>query len=167
LTRIFNLSTLSDTEVRKLENSMPSGWDVYYVVFLSALFALGIPAALSLVSRSLAARGAPRTAARAQDSPEAPAASSVGRKLNTRFFLGANASLLLITLALVLIPCISGLQARPDGAQSAAGLRWVVASVVSLAVFASLGLFYASRKGDLDWLRSFRGEVEAPGGARK
>ena len=30
--------------------TVPSGWDVYYVVFLSAILALGIPATLGLIS---------------------------------------------------------------------------------------------------------------------
>src|SRR5436190_9027251 len=98
---------------------MPSGWDVYYVVFLSALLALGVPVALALASRFVSARSpfpgkqvrdlpgdglGARVAANADD-------TALGRRVNTRFFLGANAALVLITLALVLIPCAGALAA--------------------------------------------------------
>jgi hypothetical protein len=127
---------------------MPSGWDAYYVVFLSALLALCIPATLSFLSRILS------------QPTQSPAplptvnATPVGRRVNTRFFLGANVSLLLLALALVLIPCVAAIQSMDE--EGGSGLGLITLSIISIAVFCSLGLLYASRKGDLDWLRSYR-----------
>ena len=67
--------------------------------------------------------------------------------MNPRIFLGANVSIVLIALALILIPFAVVIT-------SPYLLRGAFA-VVSVAVLAGLGLFYASRKGDLNWLRSF------------
>lgn len=157
----------------------PSGWEFYYVVFLSALVALGIPLVLSAVSIILSRRAkrdrkeAATIAAQADPfqntsqtlaqipSSAAPkdADSTLGRRINTRFFLSANASLILIALALVLIPYAGVLTLRPDGQNRALILRGLI-SVVSIAGFAALGLFYSARKGDLNWLQSYRSPRE-------
>ena len=132
---------------------MPSGWEVYYVVFLSAVLALAIPAILALVSAVIAQRGA-----LPQDLPGSslgvPEArdTALGRRINTRFFLSANAALILITLALVLVPYASTLQADVPKPTALRGLI----SIVTIVAFSSLGLLYAARKGDLNWLRSYR-----------
>jgi hypothetical protein len=129
---------------------MPSGWDVYYVVFLSAALALGIPAGLSALASLI--RSSPRSERRpdtlgAQEASRTlgegtGSAAELGRRLNTRFFRSINAALLLLSVGLVLIPCVSG-----------AGDRSLI-GILSLASFGALGLFYAARKGDLDWLKT-------------
>lgn len=132
---------------------MPSSWDVYYVVFLSALLALGVPAFLAVISFLLSSR--PRAGGRdAAARPEAPSSSRtlLGSRINARFFLGVNASLLLIALALALIPCAGAL--GPDKTDPVY-LRSLIA-IISLAAFAGLGLLYASRKGDLSWVSSIQ-----------
>lgn len=138
---------------------MPSGWGVYYVVFLSALLALGIPAVLALLSHLVSTRraGGSKPGADAVLSAQQPIEldkSSLGRRMNTRFFLSANASLVLITLGLVLIPCAGILQ--PETGR--AGILRGLIAIVSIAGVAALGLLYSARKGDLNWLNSFRGE---------
>lgn len=129
---------------------MPSGWDVYYVVFLAAALSLSVPAALSLVSSVLRSRtGLP--ARRRMEPPElggtkvAPS-TELGRRLNTRFSRATNAALLLTAVGLILIPCVG------EGGLSNRGL----VAILSLSVFGGLGLLYAGRKGDLDWLKSFQ-----------
>jgi hypothetical protein len=163
---------------------MPSSWDIYYVVFLSALLALGVPALLALISYLVSSRppvsgsgkpanGMPLVASESElpglesdgGFPEVEAAllgatdsvrpevhSQLGSRINARFFLGVNASLLLIALALALIPCAGSLRVDAD---QTVYLRSLIA-IISLAAFAGLGLLYASRKGDLSWVGSFQ-----------
>ncbi|MGK5083598.1 hypothetical protein WDW37_09860 [Bdellovibrionota bacterium FG-1] len=127
---------------------MPSGWDVYYIVFLSAFLALGIPAALALVSYLVSPKNGAKT--------EAVEANRtvLGQKINARFFLAANAALVLIALMLALVPCVGILQPGTDHE----GLLRGLVAIVSIAGFAALGLLYSVRKGDLSWLTSFREE---------
>jgi NADH:ubiquinone oxidoreductase subunit 3 (subunit A) len=130
---------------------MPSGWEVYYVVFLSALLALGIPLSLSALTR-LVAPG--RRRARPPTAPRE--GGELGRRMNSRFFLATNAALVLIALALVLVPAASTLQAG----NTRAGLVRGLVAIVSIAGLAALGLLYSARKGDLSWLRTYREERE-------
>lgn len=141
---------------------MPSGWDVYYIVFLSAGLALGIPAALTLVSLVVSGGQRARKAVPAFSPSDTPPAVSergvLGHKINTRIFLGANAALVLIALALALVPCVIDIHdLKPDHGlgDEAVILRGLVA-IVSVALFAAMGLLYAARKGDLSWLKSFQ-----------
>lgn len=124
-----------------ISQEMPSGWNIYYIVFLSAIFALAIPLALRLLSSFFSSQEPDRKA-------EIPSISgdpmSLGQRINTRFFKSANVALLLIAFGLILIPC--ALIARsPDGA----------ALILSTVGFSALGLLYSARKGDLEWLRTF------------
>lgn len=135
---------------------MPSSWNVYYVIFLSAALALGIPATLALISFIVS----PRSVKEIMKSPALPALSALndvsrsnetffGQRTNTRFFLGVNSALILIALVLVLIPCVG--MFKPESGSSIF-LRALIA-IVSICAFAALGLFYSVRKGDLSWLR--------------
>ena len=135
---------------------MPSGWEVYYVVFLSALLALGIPFVLRLLSSLFSGRG-PR--ARVLPSSEAFSAGPrkeqpffPGKRVNVRFFLATNAALVLIALMLTIVPGAGSLQAKPDRPE----LFRTLFSIVSVAVFAAIGLLYSATKGDLSWLRSMQ-----------
>jgi hypothetical protein len=84
----------------------------------------------------------------------------IGRKINARFFLSANAALVLITLMLALVPCAGMLQ---PGIDREGLLRGLVA-IVSISAFAALGLLYSARKDDLGWLRSFQAGRAADAG---
>ena len=136
---------------------MPSGWDVYYIVFLSAVLALGIPAALAVVSYIVSPRVKGRKQRALKDFNTVLADATVanetvlGQKMNARFFLAANAALVLITLMLALIPCVGMLQ--PGNDQE--GLFRGLIAIVTIASFAALGLLYSARKSDLGWLKSF------------
>ena len=68
-------------------------------------------------------------------------------KLNSRFFLAANISLLLFVLAFILVPCVVVLP------QIRHGLGLVCVAGVVLALL--LSVLYLVRKGDLHWVRSF------------
>ena len=129
---------------------MPSGWNVYYIVFLSALLALGIPAGLGILSSLLSPRRKSRPAPHVTG-PGQSFSDFKGKRMNVRFFLAANASLALITLILALIPCAS---MAHEGVLPGEALRGLIA-VISIAGFALLGLLYSTRKGDLSWLKSF------------
>jgi NADH:ubiquinone oxidoreductase subunit 3 (subunit A) len=139
---------------------MPSSWDVYYVVFLSALLALGVPALLGLFSylasaeRAQRKEGAGHRKFPASKKPvkNAVTAELLRKKINARFFLGVNASLILMAIALILIPCTGMLQQATDRGTF---FRCLIA-IVSLATFCGLGLLYSSRKGDLSWVHSFQ-----------
>lgn len=130
---------------------MASSWDSYYVVFLSAIFSLSIPALLALISFIFFSKHK-----RVQKKAPPVDASSknrtiLGQRVNVRFFLAANASLVLMALALELIPCAITLQ----GANQEGLLKGLIA-ILSLAIFSILGLLYAIRKGDMGWLSSFQ-----------
>ena len=143
---------------------MPSGWDVYYIVFLSAFLALGIPAALAAVSYLVSPRIKGRKQQQLNDFNADLADSTqanqtvLGQKMNARFFLAANAALVLITLMLALIPCVGLLQPGTDHE----GLLRGLIAIVTIAGFAALGLLYSARKSDLGWLKSYnRGNERA------
>jgi NADH:ubiquinone oxidoreductase subunit 3 (subunit A) len=137
---------------------MPSGWDVYYIVFLSAFLALGIPAVLALISYVVSPQIKGRKQQNTQGYNAVLADSTdtnrtvLGQKMNVRFFLAANAALILITLMLTLIPCVGMLQPGTDHE----GLLRGLTAIVTIAGFAALGLLYSARKTDLGWLKSFQ-----------
>lgn len=160
--------TLNFQFVNLFQSFMPSSWDVYYVVFLSAVLALGIPAILAAISylvsprRRLKSGVAPLADKRSElASPEGspfaltPVENRValGRRINARFFLGVNASLVLITLVLALIPCAGMIQ--PREVSSGVLLKGLIA-IITIALFAILGLLYSARKGDLSWITSYQ-----------
>jgi NADH:ubiquinone oxidoreductase subunit 3 (subunit A) len=139
---------------------VPSGWEVYYVVFLSALLALTVPLVLHLVSSAISERATrpPEHAqnegfsAWAEKTRQAEPHDSIGRRINTRFFLGTNAALVLLTLGLMLIPCVGAFHEI----RAELGGRALI-SILLLAGLSALALLYAARKGDLEWLRTVRG----------
>ena len=125
----------------------PSGWEIYYVVVLSAMLALGIPAALAtlsfLFSRSHKKRPKSRT------NEELGEISGLGNRINARFFMAANAALILVAMALVLVPLVGSVQPRGTALRS-------LLAVVSISSLAALGLLFALRKGDLSWLTTYQ-----------
>lgn len=136
---------------------MSKNWDSYYVVFLSGILSLGIPMTLAFIS-SLFLRKR-REGEKGITLSKRPTLSDLLRgqrpkggldqKINVRFFLAANASLVLIALALELVPCAAVLHSGKNEL-----LIKGLISIVTLASFAALGLIYSSRKGNMDWLPS-------------
>lgn len=121
---------------------MPSSWDAYYVVLLSAGLALTFPLALSLASRIVGRR---KPAASRRATPEMA-------RTNSRFFLAAHSALLLIALILLLVPAIGTLQENQNRRVFLGGF----VLLLSLAALALVGLLYAVKKGDLSWTRDFQ-----------
>jgi hypothetical protein len=164
---------------------MPSGWETYYLFFLSALFSLAFPLVLQLLSGVLARnwerggriarveqsvrqgnrRGTQQTEVSQlspiEDDPrkgivdESAALSSVNR-MNTRFFFAASAALLLLGLGLVLIPVSVTIRGGdPQSIGDSGSNGAALLALVSIVGMISLGLVYSSRKGDLSWLKSY------------
>jgi len=141
---------------------MTSSWDSYYIVFLSAILSLGIPAVLAIISLLLFPRNPLVSKTKwLQQLPDFNGKNGkvgfganrtvLGQRINIRFFLAANAALILITLALALIPCATTLKS-----ENQAGLVKGLISIVTIAGFAVLGLLYSVRKGDMGWLSSYQ-----------
>jgi NADH:ubiquinone oxidoreductase subunit 3 (subunit A) len=142
---------------------MTSSWDVYYIVFLSGILSLGIPAGLAIVSKMLSYHSIGVKPSQATKPTCHANRTILGQRINVRFFLAVNAALVLITLVLALIPSATALQA-----QSADGLRVGLVSIVTISAFAALGLLYCVRKGDMGWLSSFKTTETGPSqGGRK
>ncbi|MBI2711505.1 MAG: hypothetical protein HYX41_01400 [Bdellovibrio sp.] len=129
---------------------MSSSWDSYYIVFLSAVLSLGIPSVLALLSSAVFQK---KRSAHLRQTPDLPAPNQtvLGQKINVRFFLAANAALILFGLALELVPCATTLQAGNHE-----GLLRGLLAIVSVAGFSVLGLLYSVRKGDMSWVDSFQ-----------
>lgn len=143
---------------------MPSNWDVYFVLLLSALLALSIPLGLAAISLFIPKAQSPVESSGAHPetqklelslssgSSKAKTRVFIGEKINSRFFLGVNAALILIILSLTLIPSVSVIQ---GGIETELVLKGILA-VVSISVFSVLGLLYSVRKGDLSWLTTYQ-----------
>lgn len=133
---------------------MPSSWNVYYVIFLSALLAVGLPATLALVSRFVSEGDVKKHSEQEKNSEQVSNVNEplLGRRINGRFFLGVNAALILITLILTIIPCVVQLQ----NLSNQNSIFRVMVAMITIAGFAAIGLLYSVKKGDLRWLESFQ-----------
>ncbi|MFZ9595158.1 MAG: hypothetical protein ACO3A2_03685 [Bdellovibrionia bacterium] len=132
---------------------MTSSWGSYYVVFLSAVLSLGIPLVLGVLSLAFIPRKKPQVAVSSELKKVAINQTVLGQRMNVRFFLAANAALVLITLALELIPCVMTLQTNhPED------LIKGLTAIVTIAGFTVLGLLYSVRKGDMAWLKTYHSD---------
>ncbi len=133
---------------------MNSSWDSYYIVFLSAVLSLGIPAVLAVVSLVFF----PKIKQIRREQQKSLAIERnrtiLGQRINIRFFLATNAAIILITLALALVPCVTTLQSENRG-----GLISGLISIFTIVGFSILGLLYSVRKGDMGWLSTFNVET--------
>jgi hypothetical protein len=130
---------------------VPSGWSVYYIVLVAGALSLVVPMVMGLFS-FIATGQWPSfkpSVRRNQVNDESPAAA--GKRTNPRVFGGLNAALALLGMALLLMPCAITLSSNP-----VLGLICVLV----LASMATLALLYGIRKKDLDWLMSFKKEIE-------
>jgi hypothetical protein len=131
---------------------MMSSWDSYYIVFLSALLSLSVPGVLALISFVFFPKGRRKSDAKtSRDLAPSSSKTILGQRVNVRFFLAANAALVLIALALELIPSATTLQT-----ENREGLLKGLVAIVSIASFSVLGLLYSVRKGDMGWLSSYQ-----------
>lgn len=135
---------------------MTRAWDTYYVIFLSGFLALAFPILLGILSWVIRGRkkrtdGVPIEATRVGQTET----WKDGRKLNTRYFLAINVAIVLFGLSLVLIPMAASLDGMVQGGKKEEILKGLF-GIVTVGGFLGLALFYASRKGDLGWLKSHR-----------
>ena len=147
-----------------------SGWEIYYRVLLAAGVSLLLPWGLWTVSRALQRKlsTASPSMIRKQgglfpgwtEKRQTLTRDPLAQRLNTRFFLAANAALALVALALALVPCVVLLSSARRELIQGEGLR-VLVLILSLSVFLLVGLLYATRKGDLGWIRTYRGDSES------
>ncbi len=66
--------------------------------------------------------------------------------MTVKFFLATNASLILASFALALLPCVITIRTGTVRVKA-------IVALVSFASYAALGLLYAMRKGDMSWDR--------------
>ncbi len=143
-------------------------WDSYSIVFLSALLALFIPIFLAFLSWLLSLTHQKRAVS---PSPKAvhkgvpksapvsavPSLILLGGRIHVRFFLATNAALILITLSLLLIPFVTVVD---GGGAGGAAVDWTsgvgvggvpnrLLGILSVALFAALGLLYSIHKEDM------------------
>jgi hypothetical protein len=141
---------------------MPSGWDVYYLIFLSAAMALLIPLGLGGISLLFFPSGGSRKrrlpSADLEAAQNPQGTDTVGNRVNVRFFLGVNSALVLIALVLATIPTAVAIRASANREELLRNLF----ALVSIAGLASLGLLYSVVKGDLSWLKSYQAPPSEP-----
>jgi NADH:ubiquinone oxidoreductase subunit 3 (subunit A) len=126
----------------------PSGWNVYYIVFLSGVLSLAVPAVLALFSYFASSKKERQSKdnAPALEIPFDQNPTAASKRTNPRAFVALNSALSLITLSLLILPCVVNLQSN--------ALLGLVC-VLSVCSMASLGLLYGIRKKDLEWLMSY------------
>jgi NADH:ubiquinone oxidoreductase subunit 3 (subunit A) len=131
----------------------PGGWAQYIVLLGSTLLAMTIPLGVQLISFLL---GGGKKTGRSATKPAENAEDLAGQisdqvapdiKLNSRYFLAANITLLLFVLALMLVPLVAVMRSELR-AQAAVSVGGVLVALV-------LSVLYLVRKGDLHWVRSF------------
>ncbi|HTL13294.1 MAG TPA: hypothetical protein VL588_12450 [Bdellovibrionota bacterium] len=135
---------------------MSGGWGDYYIVFLAGLIGLLFPAILGFLSWLLSpADVRSKYLAGVSFRKAERVIGGDGRRINTRFFLGINIATLLLVLTLLFLPAAAafrGLVSETGGNHR----NLAVVMLVSVVGFLALSLFYAVRKRDLSWLRSYR-----------
>lgn len=132
-----------------------NSWETYYIILLSALLSLSIPLGLFFIS-SILQRSKKKTVTNVTSSflKSEPSDVAFPEKINTRFFLAINVAVILLGLSLALVPIVSVFRSVVESTDRQQLFRCIL-GILSLAFFLALGLFYASWKGDLGWLRSY------------
>lgn len=134
-----------------------NSWGAYSVIFVAAgaamLLPLGLEAVSALVRQGRSEKG--KNSLKPSAHGEEPKAQAVTERMNTRYFLGINIAMLVSFGLLVLIPLMSFSREK---AANRSDLFFGVLGILATLFWAGLGLAYAVRKGDLDWLRHFSKE---------
>ena len=119
-----------------------NGWNIYYIIPLASVASLSLPFLLRLFGRGR--KPAPALVPEAGEiSPE--------RRLNSRFLLALNAGTALLLQGIVLIPCMAIFNSILSSGERVEIWHLLVVFLLLCVVLLG-GLFYALRKGDLDWL---------------
>ena len=123
--------------------------DVYSVVALALGVAASLAGLVFALAGSLSRKGATApTRSPAVTLPRIPQGHAVmGRRLHVRFTAPMIVSILLITLAMLLVPCSGWLAIRND---AEVRFRWLLV-MLTLSGSAFFALLYCVHKGDLSW----------------
>jgi NADH:ubiquinone oxidoreductase subunit 3 (subunit A) len=137
-------------------------WSAYSVVFVSAATALMAPLFLSALARAFSYRyrvslkrpGIPGDliSTREMESRE----QIRGQRLNTRYFLAMNIAVVLSGALFIIIPVAAAYRDINEPVFRARAAAVLLSTLGLVAVSA----VYASKKGDLEWLTTFRGEKQ-------
>ena len=133
-------------------------WEAYWLMFLAGVLSLGIPLFLTVLARALG-RFRPKSGQVLERSEESKPSRkrsgelvAIGQRMNVRFFLAAGVALTLIGGIIPLVAIIPQLHSVDAEIKTRAA---VVVTVLTLTV--AFALFYASKKGDLEWTAHSRG----------
>lgn len=127
---------------------MSAGWEKYFALILSAF----LPFLVLLLFWPLRQWIGGSRPAKSQQLPEP---GFRAEQTNARFYSALNCASILGAFSLLMIPCVAAFRSLLlDGAMESV-LR-VVAVLLLFIGLMGLALFYASRKGDLNWLRSYQ-----------
>lgn len=129
---------------------MSSGWDIYWVLLYSAGVVFLFPVGLRFCSWLFTEK---------KIRPADPLAKNDQIQKHTRVhpraILSFNVGAMLLVSSMVLIPCVASLQKFSTSGDEQ-DLFLSLLAVIVVASSLALGLFYASKKGDLAWTRSYR-----------
>jgi len=81
---------------------------------------------------------------------------NINSRINTRYLSGFVVATILITQAMILAPCVTALSILIKEGSSDLQRSQGVLGILFFISAMGLGLFYAFRKGDLGWLRSYQ-----------
>jgi len=131
-------------------------WSSYYLILISGLVALFLPVIGRFINIILILnQRLPVEEEENKTKKKVEVAQSLAEcRINSRFFLGLSVSSLFITIGIVLIPVVVILK---QALRSDVGLleNYPVLALFSIVGFLLLAVLYSSRKGDLDWLRTY------------
>ena len=135
-----------------------SGWNIYYVVLMAGLFALLLPLLSNTVNLLLRLSRKRFDKSISQNSSHSKSdlrdQESHLYKTKSRYFLGITVATVLLTLSLMLIPYAKIFREQlVQGDETS--INFLIYGILSIAGFLILGIFYANRKGDLSWLKSY------------
>lgn len=136
---------------------MNNGWGSYSLFLVAGVLSLSLPVLLSGISKLLGRPAEKTLPTKAQKKTDSVTEIFQDRKtkLNARFFHAFNTGIMLVLMVLILIPGIAVFKGLVSSGDRVAVNRALFSLLMTLTLIAS-ALFYVAKKGDLDWLRSFK-----------
>lgn len=129
----------------------------YYVLLIAGFFALLLPLLSLAINQYFQNSQGKRVNAPLQTPTVKPEQRKENARINVRYFSGMALSLLLVTMALVMLPLSASVPALLKEHES---FPYLIFSYFLIMVSIILGILYANNKGDLTWLKSFREEKD-------
>jgi hypothetical protein len=127
---------------------MSAGWEKYSALILSAF----LPFIILILFWPLRQKINGPRALKPQQLPES---GFRVEQTNARFYTLLNCASILGAFTLLMIPCVAAFRSLLVNGDRESVLR-VVAVLLVFTGLMALAVFYASRKGDLTWLRSYQ-----------